>query len=209
MMSPAEAPLPLHNATSRHVDVTAYEAEFTRMMGALRRAQSALAASRPGPEEVVRLSAELEEIAIRAEAARVMEPERVAGRLWEVTGRAQTLVPPVIYDARGDEDTHGTVTFGAFHLGNGAAHGGAISLVFDEIMGRTVIVSGLPDARTASLKVDYRRLVPVETPLRFDAWIASREGRKIILRATLSDEAGAVLSEAEALFIVVRDPISW
>ncbi|QZA15376.1 hypothetical protein H5U41_09035 [Mycolicibacterium holsaticum DSM 44478 = JCM 12374] len=64
-----------------------------------------------------------------------------------------------------------------------------------------VAPAGRPDSRTAYLHVDYRRVTPIDEPLTARAWIDSVDGRKLFLRATMSDSDGNVLSEANGLMI--------
>jgi acyl-coenzyme A thioesterase PaaI-like protein len=199
----------LHNAASRHTELTDYERRFAGMTASLRTALSALAASRPPEHDIVQIREALDRVAVIGAASRVEEAKRVAGRLWEITGRAQALVPPVEYTWTALGETAGVVQFDAFHVGNGAAHGGVIAAVFDEIMGRTLVTNGLQDVRTAHLGVNYRQLVPLETQLHFRSRIESHEGRKIRTRAELLDSEGNVLSDADALFLVVRVPLVY
>jgi hypothetical protein len=71
----------------------------------------------------------------------------------------------------------GRVAFGRFYLGgNGAAHGGAIPLVFDEVMGRLANTGGRPPSRTASLHVNYRSITPIERELQLTARFDREEG---------------------------------
>jgi acyl-coenzyme A thioesterase PaaI-like protein len=98
----------------------------------------------------------------------------------------------------------GTVRFGRYFLGgNGAVHGGAIPLLFDEVLGRLSGSAGRGLARTAYLRTDYRSITPVGVELDVHGWFVSEEGRKRVLRAELRD--GDVLcAEAEGLFIVLN-----
>ena len=100
-------------------------------------------------------------------------------------------------------DTHarGHVSFGRFYLGgNGAVHGGAIPLVFDELMGRLANTGGRPPSRTAYLHVNYRNITPIETRLVIEAHFDSEEGRKRILTGTIRD-GDTLCADAEGLFV--------
>ena len=61
--------------------------------------------------------------------------------------------------------------------------------------------AGRPDSRTAYLHVDYRKITPTDEPLVSRAWIDSVDGRKMVVRATMTDSDGNVLSEANGLMI--------
>ena len=64
-----------------------------------------------------------------------------------------------------------------------------------------VSAAGRPDSRTAYLRVDYRKITPTDEPLVSRAWIDSVDGRKMVVRATMTDSDGNVLSEASGLMI--------
>jgi hypothetical protein len=64
-----------------------------------------------------------------------------------------------------------------------------------------VSAAGRPDSRTAYLRVDYRRVTPIDVPLRARAWIDRVDGRKQFIRATMTDGDGNVLSEGDGLMI--------
>jgi acyl-coenzyme A thioesterase PaaI-like protein len=88
----------------------------------------------------------------------------------------------------------------------GIAHGGLVTAVFDEAMGATqVFVEGR--AVTATLSTDFRRPVPVESPLHVVARLDERDGRKLRTSAELrlGDADGPVAATARALFLTVPD----
>jgi len=78
-------------------------------------------------------------------------------------------------------------------------------VVLDDVLG-TAADCEKPDDKstmTAYLRVDYRK--PVKTPgaVLARAWLEKREGRKMWARGVIEDGEGNVLSDGEALFIVV------
>jgi hypothetical protein len=115
------------------------------------------------------------------------------------------LVPEVFIDVDEDVRIVGRVRFGQRFGGTAAVHGGAITLLFDDLLGR-LGNRGLIDrvARTAYLHVDFRQLTPLDTELVCSAWLQRREGRKLLLRGAL-EHAGVVLAEAEGLWVLPRD----
>lgn len=153
---------------------------------------------------VAKLDETLETWNKRLAPAAVGEGERMFGRAMRAHGRGQTMAPKIVYEHVDATGAEGTVRFGNYFLGrNGAAHGGAIPLMFDEILGRLSNAGGRAVGRTAYLKTDYRAITPVDTELRVHAWLVSEEGRKRVLRAELRH--GEVLcAEAEGLFIALR-----
>lgn len=125
-------------------------------------------------------------------------------------------VPIRIHDA-GPEFRRGAVRFSRFHHGrNGVAHGGAIALAFDELMGTLANSEGRPAARTAYLTTTYRQVTPLDQDLRFEATIDRIEGRKVFCSARIhvcadagsvlagANDPGSVAAEAQALFIQLR-----
>ena len=82
------------------------------------------------------LTARLTELTTLLGEHQAPEPERWDGWRPDIPGRAMPLLPPYVVDGRGEGRLHGRVTFTRFYLGgNGAAHGGAHTLLFDDVMG--------------------------------------------------------------------------
>jgi acyl-coenzyme A thioesterase PaaI-like protein len=113
------------------------------------------------------------------------------------------FMPPYVLDEQGPDFAKGRVRFTRFYLGGrGAVHGGAHAVLFDDIMGR--LASGDGPTRTASLTINYRRIIPTDADIVFDARIDRTEGRKRFVSARLYDETGEVGADCEGLFIVLR-----
>lgn len=89
-----------------------------------------------------------------------------------------------------------------FQGGPGLVHGGAIAAFIDDLMGFVPVAHHVP-AVTGSLKVDYRRPIPLGTTLRGEAWLSGRDGRKLFTEAVGKDADGVVYVEATALFLTV------
>jgi acyl-coenzyme A thioesterase PaaI-like protein len=118
--------------------------------------------------------------------------------------RGQTLVPGLSVDVADREHVLGQVRFTRFHLGsNGAAHGGAVSLLFDDLLGQLANPLDGPRSRTAWIKVDFRRITPIDRELHIEARTVQRDGRKTVVRGELRD-GGDLLAEAEGLFVQLR-----
>ena len=89
------------------------------------------------------------------------------------------------------------------HVGApGIAHGGAVATVLDDLFGFLLYLIGEP-AVTRHLEVGYRAPVLLGTPYLLEAEVQRREGRKLFVRAQGTDEGGALVVEATALFVVV------
>lgn len=184
-------------------DLPAVPPSFPAMIDALRLLQNRITGSAPGEELAAEVSRTLTDLAIRLGAHAVDEESQISGRV-DLPGRAQALVPVVHLDEQDEQHAVGRVTFGRLHLGrNGAVHGGAIPLVFDEVMGRLSNTGGRVPARTAYLHVNYRTITPIERELQVTARFDREEGRKRFLSGELRD-AGTLCADAEGLFVALR-----
>ena len=132
------------------------------------------------------------------------EWSRISGFARDLPGRGSALLP-VVRDQRRDGDVlRGKVRFGRFHLGgNGAAHGGTISLVFDDFMGLFANVDDRRVSRTAYLHVNYRNVTPVERDLDIEARFVREEGRKRWLTGVIRD-GETVCADAEGLWVELK-----
>lgn len=92
--------------------------------------------------------------------------------------------------------------------GQRVMHGGYISFLLDETMGKCMSVLGLR-APTAKLNVNFRRPMRLYEEHEIRAWVERQEGRKNFLRGEIrSAGSGAVVADANALFITIgtKDP---
>jgi hypothetical protein len=113
-------------------------------------------------------------------------------------------MPPYVIDevAEDVQSLRGHVTFPRFYLGgNAAVHGGAHTLLFDDVMGHVTGRQRDGISRTAFLKVNFRLITPIDVELTFDITLDKTEGRKRWLTGRLYNPAGEVVSDAEALFL--------
>lgn len=135
----------------------------------------------------------------------VPERERVDGRRSDLPGRGSTLLPPYLITETTADTLIGSVEFSRFHLGaNGAVHGGIPALMFDDVLGQVANRGVIEIARTAYLKIDYRIVTPVNVPLLISATLDRVDGRKRWVSGRLTDDCGAVLCEAEGLWLTLR-----
>lgn len=133
------------------------------------------------------------------------EADRYDGWRPDLPGRGHPLLPPYVIDAEDETSLAGRVTFTRFYLGgNGAVHGGAHPLLFDDVLGRVMNHHQPGVARTAALTVNYRRVTPIDVELRFEASRDRVEGRKRWGSARLYDPSGALVSDASTLFLQLR-----
>jgi acyl-coenzyme A thioesterase PaaI-like protein len=174
---------------------------FAALALELARLQEVVAGGRP-PTEVSRAAARtLADLVEAIGPHAVDEQAQPSGRQFQHPARGQTFLPAIEIDAYDGCSLRGRLTFGRFYLGsNGAAHGGAISLVFDDLLGQLANAPGQPRSRTAYLHVDFRRIVPVGRELSVVGGVTRTEGRKQFIEGELLD-GDVVLSQAEGLFV--------
>jgi acyl-coenzyme A thioesterase PaaI-like protein len=179
-------------------------AEYGEMIAALRNFLDDVAAAAPDAATTVALTNDLHMWADRLAQSAVPERRQIFARRLDLPGRGQTMSPNFIPIAGDHEKVEGTVIFGRYFLGGGGAvHGGAIPLLFDEVLGRLASSGDRAPARTAYLRTDFRSITPVGVELAVRAWFVSEQGRKRVLRAQLTD-GDTLCAEAEGLFIELR-----
>jgi acyl-coenzyme A thioesterase PaaI-like protein len=113
------------------------------------------------------------------------------------------MLPPITIHAMDARTISGTVTFGRYFVGKGAAHGGAIALVFDDVLGRLQNRSAGTLSRTAYLHTDYRSITPSDTPLDIRAEVTRHEGRKWFVNGGIW-HGDTLCAEAEGLFVELK-----
>jgi acyl-coenzyme A thioesterase PaaI-like protein len=116
-------------------------------------------------------------------------------------GRSNPLAPPISVEMV-DGKVVGRAKFGSAYEGPpGCVHGGFIAAGFDEVLGMTQSLSGMP-GMTGRLEVHYRKPTPLHSELRFVGELQGVAGRKISTHAELW--AGDVMTaEADGLFISI------
>jgi acyl-coenzyme A thioesterase PaaI-like protein len=178
--------------------------DWGRMIEALRLLQDRITGASPPLEQVTALAQQLEDIAESLTAHQVPEGKQITGHRTDLPGRGQAMSPPFIPDEWDAQHAKGRVVFSRFYLGGGGAvHGGAIPLLFDEILGRLANTGGRIRSRTAYLNVDYRKITPIGIELTAEGCFEREEGRKRFLYGVIRD-GDSVLAEAHGLFIELR-----
>ncbi|MFI9401652.1 PaaI family thioesterase [Nocardia sp. NPDC052316] len=175
---------------------------FAPFVEAMRTLQD-LAVSVDAPDEVFGDAlAQAEQLIALLDPYRAPELQGPAGRAVELPGRGSLLLLPWRVVEAGPDGIRMTGEFRRFHLGgNGAAHGGVLPLLFDDLLGMIVHYAGRPISRTAYLHVNYRKITPLETPLAVRGRVDRIEGRKTFITAELLDEQGNVLADCEGLMV--------
>lgn len=155
------------------------------------------------PDAVITRAADLIE-----EVSRLLAPydadewHSPSGRRVDLPNRGNVLQVPLRVSRTDDARVAGEARFRRFHLGrNRAAHGGAVGLLFDSLLGYAAYtLTGRPAQRTAFLHVNYRNIAPIGKPLQVEAGIDRVEGRKIFVAGRVLD-GDTVVADAEALFV--------
>ncbi len=86
----------------------------------------------------------------------------------------------------------------------GHVHGGAMAAVLDEAMGGASWMNGYRSV-AAKISVSFIAMLKLESETIVASRVERVDGRKVYLRATLSDLGGTAIAESDGLFIVLRD----
>ena len=178
-------------------------ADLTRVVEHTRAFQNLLAGALLREEDIDPIIDGLSVLSDRLAKRQVVDGEQDFNNRFDVAARGQCLTPPFTVVEMDRHHLRARVEFGRWFVGRVSVHGGAIPLMIDDKLGMLAGAGGRQPARTAYLNVDFRAATPVDTPLDFEAWIVSEEGRKRLLRAELR-HGDTVCATAESLFVAVR-----
>ena len=87
----------------------------------------------------------------------------------------------------------------------GVMHGGLVTALLDELIGRTAIASDLW-CMTAKLKVRFRKPVPIGEPLQLRGEITKKGGRLLEGRGEMRLQDGTLVAEAEGVYLRIPEP---
>ncbi len=82
----------------------------------------------------------------------------------------------------------------------GYAHGGALAAVLDEAMGAAVWSAG-HRVLAGELHIRYLKPVPLGAPVRVEAWVVGREGKKVFTEGRITLPDGEVATTARGVFV--------
>lgn len=177
---------------------------FEQLIVELRRLQDLVHGTRPPTGTAVDAARLIREAADLVASFPVGEADQLAAKQVHRPGRSQALIPPVFPVEVSADRAVGTVRFSRYYLGGGgAAHGGTLALVFDEVLGRLAGAGGRSRSRTAFLHVNYRSVAPLDTELTVEGSVDKLDGRKIWTTARLWS-GDRLCADAEALFVVLN-----
>jgi acyl-coenzyme A thioesterase PaaI-like protein len=137
----------------------------------------------------------------------VLDDPLVFRRVYNpVSGVGSALAPPLRIRAT-DDGVVAEATLGMAYEGPpGYVHGGVSSLLMDQLLGSAAIAAGLW-GMTVRLEVDYRRPVPLSTPLLLRARVVEAAGRKCVVTGSIAtaEAPDRVLVEASGVFVMPRE----
>lgn len=192
---------PMFKGLRRGVRTSMTDSPYPAMIDTLRSFLDDLARAKPNEDMIRELDEDLRDWRRRLAPAHAPEAERMFGRADNVPGHGQVMCPAFTIDAQDETSIRGRVTFGNYFLGgNDAAHGGAVALLFDEILGIPANAGANAMARTAYLHVNYRAITPMDRELQVSGTLISVAGRKRIVRGELKD-GDRLCADAEGLFL--------
>lgn len=189
--------------TAGSIPAPPHASAYAGLIAQLRRLQDAVVAPACDTETLQDVTRAMS--ALTARLGPPSEPDEGWRQILDpMPSRGRAMCPPILITERTADHVTATVNFGHHFLGrNAAAHGGAVAILFDELFGSLINRIDGFRARTAFLRIDYKRITPIDSHLQAEARILQREGRKIFANATLSGKDG-VCATAEALFIVLE-----
>jgi acyl-coenzyme A thioesterase PaaI-like protein len=179
-------------------------APYARFAEVFRTLQDQIIVSNPPDALWDEVSAQLQTAIDLLDPWAAPERQRPAGTRIDLPGRGNPMLVPFLWDEISKGHAEGRATFRQFHLGgNGAAHGGTVPLLFDEVLGRVANTGYEMVARTAYLKVNYRNIAPLDVELHLRATVDRVEGRKRWASGHLF-KGDTLIADAEGLFVELR-----
>jgi acyl-coenzyme A thioesterase PaaI-like protein len=174
-------------------DPTDLLAAVTELGSALRELLDASVATTVAPAELDAAAAAAREITARLAGSRrtrdqlsVLDDPVLFRRVYNpVTGVGSALAPPLVI-RRVDGGVVADTTLGLPYEGPpGYVHGGISALLLDQLLGTAAHTAGLW-GMTARLELDYRRPVPLGTPLSLRAAVGESHGRRVAVTGSIA-----------------------
>jgi uncharacterized protein (TIGR00369 family) len=106
--------------------------------------------------------------------------------------------------AAGDECWTELVLDARFEGWQGIAHGGIVSTILDEVMAWALVEHDLWGV-TARMHVEFKKPVPIGSPIRGEGHVVSARRRVVEAEGVLRDAAGTVLAIATATYVAAPE----
>lgn len=175
---------------------------FVRFVSAMRRLQDLAVSTNPPDDDWDTAADEVERLVELLTPFEAPEGVAPAGRTLKLPGLGSLLMPPWTLTKFESDGVEMRGQFSRYYVGgNSAVHGGVLPLVFDWLFGMVVRAANRPISRTAFLKVDYRKVTPINQPLLIRGRVDSVEGRKAFVSGEMTDADGALLAEGTGLMV--------
>jgi acyl-coenzyme A thioesterase PaaI-like protein len=175
---------------------------FVRFVAAMRQLQDLAVSAAPGDDVWDEAADRIEGLVELLDPYEAPEGVSPAGRTPAMPGFGSVLMPPWTLTEFGPDGVAMKGHFSRYHIGgNHAVHGGVLPLLFDQVFGMVARGAGRPISRTAFLKVDYRKVTPINTPLVIRGRVDSVDGRKAFVSGELTDTDGTLLAEGTGLMV--------
>jgi acyl-coenzyme A thioesterase PaaI-like protein len=127
-------------------------------------------------------------------------------QVWEshpFLGHSHPLAPPLMVIREGDRSV-ALVTYTHVYEGPpGAVHGGFVAAGFDMVLGAAASMAKRPGL-TGTLRVKYRKAMPMYREIRYEGWIDRVEERKTLV-AGIATVDGEVIAEGEGVFVAIPE----
>jgi acyl-coenzyme A thioesterase PaaI-like protein len=190
MAAVAELGTALRELVDASVRTTVPAAELRATAAEARTATTRLTAARRPPNQLPELD---DPVVFR----RVYNP---------VSGVGSAIAPPLAFRSA-EDGVVAEATLGLAYEGPpGYVHGGMSSLLMDQLLGAAAIGARLW-GMTARLELDYRRPVPLHTPLVLRARVTESAGRTCLVTGTIATAGSpdAALVEGRGVFVMPRE----
>ena len=123
-----------------------------------------------------------------------------------VCGRDNSIGLHVHFFQDGDDCVHAEFTPREEHQGfPGVMHGGLVTALLDEIIGRTAIAKDYW-CMTARLQVRIKKPIPIGAPLKVKGEIENCNGRLLNGRGEIRLADGSLAAEAQGTFLKIPEP---
>lgn len=178
-------------------------AEYGRLLRELHKFHGALASAALSRADTIHLREALTALRSRLHAMRTDIDSAPYGQLDDLPCHGLGQLPAWRATHETETTLRATFEFTRWHIGGGgAAHGGMVTAVLDDVMGSCASSRGRVPVRTAYLTTTFRALTPVEVPLDVVVSVTKTEGRKLFVHGEIR-HGQDICAEADGLFVIV------